>query len=174
MVSNASRSSRLTYSEVGASVHLPLPHGYQHVRYHTRLGAVSFDAAAEAVETFAMHRAAGFRMLTSAARAETGVRVTVSVGVGPLRVLAPCEVVAVFTDADRRGFAYGTLDGHPERGEEAFLVTREAGVVFFEMRAFSRPARWFTRIGEPLAPYGQRLYAWNLARVLRKLLRDQH
>jgi uncharacterized protein (UPF0548 family) len=168
---NASRSSALTYAEVGASVHLPLPNGYQHVRYRTRLGTVSFDDAAEAVETFAMHRASGIRMLTSAPRAEKGVRVTVSLGVGPVRVLAPCEVVAIFADADRRGFAYGTLAGHPERGEEAFIVTREAGVVFFEMRAFSRPARWFTRIGEPLAPYGQRLYAWNLARALRRLLR---
>jgi uncharacterized protein (UPF0548 family) len=165
-------ASQLTYAEVGATVRLPLPHGYQHVVYRTRLGTVSFDDAAEAVETFAMHRAAGIRVLTRSPRAAKGVRVIVALGVGGLRVLGPCEVVAIFAEPDLRGFAYGTLPGHPERGEEAFLVTREAGVVFFEMRAFSRPARWFTRIGEPLAPYGQRLYAWNLARALRKLVRD--
>jgi uncharacterized protein (UPF0548 family) len=164
---------QLTYSEVGASAALPLPYGYQHVRYQTRIGIVSFDDAADAVETFAMHRAAGLRIITNTARAVKGARLTVSLGAGPLRVLAPCEVVAVFTDSDRRGFAYGTLTGHPERGEEAFLLTREAGVVFFEMRAFSRPARWFTRIGEPLMPHGQRLYARNLARALRKLMRER-
>jgi uncharacterized protein (UPF0548 family) len=164
--------SQLTYTEVGGTIQLPLPHGYQHVVYHTRLGTVSFEDAAEAVETFAMHRAAGIKMITTAPRAAKGVRVTASVGVGPIRVLAPCEVIAVVADADRRGFAYGTLAGHPERGEEAFFVTRESGVVFFEMRAFSRPARWFTRIGEPFAPYLQRLYAWNLARALHKILRE--
>jgi uncharacterized protein (UPF0548 family) len=147
-----------------------LPYGYQHVRFQTRLGRVSFEDAAEAVETFAIHRAAGIGIVTDSARAVKGARVTVSLGVGPLRVSAPCEVVAVFTEPNRRGFAYGTLTGHPERGEEAFLLVREAGVVFFEVRAFSRPARWFTRMGEPLVPFGQRLYARNLARALRKLV----
>jgi uncharacterized protein (UPF0548 family) len=164
------RSPELTYAEVGATAALPLPHGYQHLRYRTSLGAVSFEDAAEAIQTFAMHRAAGIAMLTDAERAANGVRVTVSLGIGSLRVSGPCAVVLVFDDKDRRGFAYGTLTGHPERGEEAFLVTRESGIVFFEVRAFSRPARWFTRIGEPFIPIGQRLYSQNLARALRKLV----
>jgi uncharacterized protein (UPF0548 family) len=168
---NVFRSSDLTYAEVGASEFLPLPSGYSHLRYRLDLGAVSFDAAAEAIETFALHRAAHVRMVTDAPRAEPGVRVTAVVGLGRLRMVAPCEVVAVFADPDRRGFAYGTLAGHPERGEEAFLVTRSAGgSVVFEVRAFSAPARWYAKVGSPLVPVFQRLYAWNLGRTLRRLL----
>jgi uncharacterized protein (UPF0548 family) len=35
---------------------------------------------------------------------------------GPIRV--PCRVVYVLDEPERRGFAYGTLPGHPESGEE--------------------------------------------------------
>ena len=34
----------------------------------------------------------------------------------------PARVVYVVDEPARRGFAYGTLHGHPESGEEAFLV----------------------------------------------------
>ncbi|MFE1950591.1 DUF1990 family protein [Streptomyces sp. NPDC059524] len=64
----------------------------------------------------------------------------------------PCRVVRVVREPDRIGFAYGTLAGHPECGEEAFLVTREPdGSVWFRIRAFSRPGRWYTRLAGPLA-----------------------
>jgi uncharacterized protein (UPF0548 family) len=153
---------------------MPLPNGYHHLRHRTRLAAGSFDDAATIVESFSLHRAAGVRMLTDAPRAKTGVRVTVSLGLGPVRLLAPCEIVAVFADEDRRGWAYGTLPGHPECGEEAFILTRDDnGAVFFEVRAFSRPARWFTKLGSPLVPVGQFVYAWHLARTLRRMLRPR-
>lgn len=44
------------------------------------------------------------------------------VGAGPLRLRAPCRVVYTVTESRRRGFAYGTLPGHPECGEEAFVI----------------------------------------------------
>jgi uncharacterized protein (UPF0548 family) len=161
-------SVSLTYSEVGATAALPMPGEYSHLRYRVNLGPVAMEPIAEAVETFAMHRAAGIRMETDAARAEPGARVTVVAGFRPLRLVAPCEVVRVFAEPDVRGFAYGTLDGHPERGEEAFLVTRDGADTYFEVRAFSRPARWYTKVAGPLVPLGQRAYAWNLARALRR------
>ena len=43
---------------------------------------------------------------------------------GPWKVREPIEVVAVVDEPDRQGFAYGTLTGHPLRGEEAFIVER--------------------------------------------------
>jgi uncharacterized protein (UPF0548 family) len=60
----------------------------------------------------------------------------------------PCRVVYTISEADRRGFAYGTLPGHPEQGEEAFLVTITGGTeVHFRIRAFSRPATLPARLG---------------------------
>lgn len=57
----------------------------------------------------------------------------------------------------RVGFAYGTLTGHPERGEERFEVALlEDGAVEARIRAFSRPGRWFTRLGGPAGRAAQR------------------
>jgi uncharacterized protein (UPF0548 family) len=47
-----------------------------------------------------------------------------SLGVAAIRLRAPCRIVYVIDEPDRRGFAYGTLPGHPERGEEAFIISR--------------------------------------------------
>jgi uncharacterized protein (UPF0548 family) len=65
---------------------------------------------------------------------------------GPFRVNAPARVVYVIDEPKRRGFAYGTMHGHPESGEEAFIVDQtDDGSVWLEIRAFSRPAsrRWW-------------------------------
>jgi uncharacterized protein (UPF0548 family) len=143
----------LTYPEVGATRRDHLPTGYRHVRRHERLGVgeATFRAAVGALGNFDMQRAAGLAVRASG-RVAPGVRVASGIGVGPLRVWAPCQVVWVLDEADRYGYAYGTLAGHPERGEEAFEVRLEpGGEVWFDIRAFSRPARWYVRLGAPVA-----------------------
>lgn len=52
----------------------------------------------------------------------------------------------------RFGFAYGTLPGHVEMGEELFLVEwdRATDVVTYSILAFSRPRHPLARIGRPL------------------------
>ncbi|MFF5175858.1 DUF1990 family protein [Micromonospora sp. NPDC000089] len=161
--------SELTYPEAGATRDGPLPAGYHHLRHRVRLPDGSFAAAADAVLSFRLHRAAGVVMRTDAPRAAPGVRVTPGLGVGPLRVWGPTEVVWVADGDDRAGFGYGTLPGHPERGEEAFLVRRGADGVFFEVTAFSLPARWYVRAAGPVTGAFQRGYAWWLGRTLRRL-----
>ncbi len=70
-------------------------------------------------------------------------------------------------EPDRVGFAYGTLVGHPERGEELFLVERQADdSVTLTIRAFSRPARWYTRLAGPLYRLVQRLIIERYLRAL--------
>lgn len=60
---------------------------------------------------------------------------------GPLALTALVRFVAVVDEPDRGGFVYGTLPGHPERGEEAFLVSRTAdGEVTMRVAARSVPA----------------------------------
>jgi uncharacterized protein (UPF0548 family) len=162
----------VTYPEVGATRDGPLPAGYTHLRHRVRLPADAYPVAGEAVLTWRMHRAAGVRMETPAPRAAPGVTLRAGLGIGPLRLWVPCEVVWVVDTGERTGFGYGTLPGHPESGEESFVVTREAdGTVWFTVRAFSRPARWFTRAGGPVVPACQRVYAWGLGRTLRRLCR---
>jgi uncharacterized protein (UPF0548 family) len=155
-----------TYAEVGATQHGPLPAGYQHLRVRHLIGTGVFEAAAEAVLTWRMHRGIPARVTADAPRAAPGVRVTVRIG--PLK--APCQVVWAVRGDDRAGFGYGTLAGHPEQGEESFVVERDAGDrVWFTVTTFSRPATWYTRLGKPLIPAFQRVYAWRCARALRRL-----
>ena len=59
----------------------------------------------------------------------------------------------------RRGFGYGTLPGHVERGEEQFTVIwRADDSVWYELRAFSRPRYWLVRWFKPVARALQRRF----------------
>nr|WP_189336565.1 DUF1990 domain-containing protein [Actinoplanes ianthinogenes] len=160
--------TRVTYPEIGRTRGGPLPDGYRHLRYRTRLGTGPrvFAAAGEAVLTFRMHRATGAGVRADASRAEPGTRVTI--GAGP--VTAPCEVVWVAQEEQKIGFGYGTLPGHPARGEEAFVVEIDRqDRVWFTVTAFSRPAGALMRLAGPAAVLVQHLYARRCGQVLRRL-----
>ena len=65
---------------------------------------------------------------------------------------APCRVSSVLDEERRWGFAYVTLPGHPEQGEELFTVDLDhRGVVRFVVAATSRPAGPLERLGAPIA-----------------------
>lgn len=102
--------------------------------------------------TWDMHRRAGLQVEGAAPRVVAGGEAVVSLVLGPWPIAAPVRVVDVVDELTVQGFAYGTLPGHPESGEERFLVHRDADDnVRATIRAFSRPARWFSRLGLPLA-----------------------
>lgn len=158
---------QLRYAEVGATEFDELPSGYRHVRRRVRLGSGErvFTAVAQAVMTFGLQRRAGLRPVASAQRAAVGVVVTGRFGLGPLGVPLPCRVVWVRQDERTVGYGYGTLPGHPEVGEEAFVVSRDAADdVWLEIRAFSRPQRWFVRLA---GPAGHLLQDFVTARYIR-------
>ena len=78
----------------------------------------------------------------------------VELRLGPIKV--PCRVVYVVDEPTRQGFAYGTLPGHPERGEEALVIDRnDDGSVSFSVTAFSRHATLLTRLGGPVGRLAQ-------------------
>ncbi|MGW0859250.1 DUF1990 family protein [Streptomyces sp. NPDC002690] len=164
--------STFTYPEIGATRADPLPHGYDHLRHRARVGRgrAAFEVAGAAVTEWRMHRAAGTLVDASADRAEAGGSVEVTLRIGPLRFVAPCEVTWAEYTERRIGFAYGTLAGHPERGEESFVVElADDGTVWFAVTAFSRPALWYTRLAGPLVRVFQRRYTRRLGRTLRRI-----
>lgn len=146
----------LTYAEVGATAGA-LPAGYHHVHKAAVIGRgwTRFEEAAAAGMRWGMLRGAGVKVEATTEMAAVGAQVIVHLG--PVR--APCRVVYVVEEADRRGFAYGTLPGHAESGEELFLVRREPSTdeVFAEVKAFSRHATWWSRLGSPVTSVVQRI-----------------
>ena len=145
-----------TYREVGATAGA-LPDGYHHVRASAVIGhgRDRFESAATRVRRWGMLRGAGLRVTASGEVAEIGS--VVIVGLGP--VAPPSRVVCVVDDDNERGFAYGTLRGHPECGEERFSVRHDPPTdeVFAEVTAFSRHATWWSRAVGPLTSLLQRV-----------------
>ena len=161
------RVDDLTYPEHGAT-RAALPAGYHHLERRARLGTGRevFERGAAALMSWQMHRAAGLRV-TAEGDARPGERVVSRIAPG---IAAPCRVVYVIDEPGRRGFAYGTLSGHPESGEEAFIVdVDEAGEVWFTVRAFTRPSTLLARISGPFGRGAQRLMARRYIRAMRRL-----
>jgi uncharacterized protein (UPF0548 family) len=79
----------------------------------------------------------------------------------------PTRVVYVIDEPDRKGFAYGTLPGHPERGEESFVVERRTDEsVWLTIRAFSRPSNRFFWAAYPVLRMMQAIFTERYKRAL--------
>lgn len=149
----ALRDADFTYVNVGATVDQRLPSGYAHLRREADLGsgASRFDEAVDILLSWEMHRRAGLHVRASDKAVVSGASAILGLGFGRLSVQAPIRVVYLVDEPRRQGFAYGTLPGHPESGEEAFVLElHDTGVVTFTIRAFSRPNSLLARIGGPI------------------------
>jgi uncharacterized protein (UPF0548 family) len=90
--------------------------------------------------TWEVQAFSGLRILASSLEAELGTVVIMQLGVGAVALSIPCRVVDVIDEPDRQGFSYGSLPGHPESGEESFLL-RRAEAVSSRLRSRRFPAR---------------------------------
>jgi uncharacterized protein (UPF0548 family) len=130
-----------------------LPAGYGHVRRTVSLGTgrPSFDRASDGLRNWEIHKRSGFAVYPDDVPLSMDRTVLVLLQIGPAVAVAPCRVVYLVDEPDRFGFAYGTLPGHPESGEEAFIVDRlRGGAVQFTITAFSRPIELLPRLGGPI------------------------
>jgi uncharacterized protein (UPF0548 family) len=144
----------VTYPEIGLTQASELPPGYNHDRVSLRVGEgdLAWERACAAIKLWRAHARAGITITPADAPVREGTTVIASRSFGPMLILAPCRVVRRTDEPSRFGFAYGTLPGHPESGEEAFHVVLETdGSVTAEIVAFSRPADLPTRAASPLA-----------------------
>lgn len=159
----------MTYPEVGQT-RAVLPHAYQHLQRRVSIGGVGrerFEEAANTLLGWDMHRRAGVSVRSSTDRVTDGAVAVLRLGWGVLGVDAPVRVAYTVDEERRKGFAYGTLPGHPERGEESFLVElHDSGEVTFTIRAFSSPASLLARVGGPVS---RTVQSWVTDRYLRAL-----
>jgi len=106
-----------------------MPPGYSHDQWETDLGPFSpdrFDRLADSLSRWQVQLGSGMT-IAPVEPVSPGLTFALAFGLaGRLGyVMAAGRVVYVTAEADRRGFAYGTLPGHPERGEEAFHLVRQ-------------------------------------------------
>ncbi len=175
---NRVMSTELSYDAVGHT-HVAddnwasTPAGYRRYEKSTHLGDGEqlWLEASTAVLRWSVKTRSGFAVLSEPGE-ELRVREsqdrTLVASLGPFELREPVTVVAVIDDANRCGFAYGTRDGHPVSGEEAFIVHRTPdGAVWLTLRSLTRPARGTWRLAFPAALVAQRWYRFRYARALR-------
>jgi uncharacterized protein (UPF0548 family) len=163
------QTARLTYAEAGAT-RGELPAGYRPLRREVTLGAGTtvFERASRVLMHWDMQRRSGLRVQPSSPTAEEHSVAVMRLGIGIAAIEAPVRVVYVVDEPRRRGFAYGTLQGHPERGEEAFVVEhRDDDTVVFTLTAFSRPDWRIVRVAGPIARGVQGLVTNRYVRSLQ-------
>jgi uncharacterized protein (UPF0548 family) len=165
-----------TYPEVGATGNASLPAGYHHAEHRTVVGSgpAVFERAAAAVLGWRAQRGVGLRVRADGPAGVPGTVVVLTAGLPRFGYDIPCRVVWASTSGDVRGFAYGTLPGHPESGEERFVVRlTPAGDVLYEIRVFFRLASPAARLAGPLSLGLQRLATARYGSAIRRAARGQ-
>jgi uncharacterized protein (UPF0548 family) len=160
---DAQRPLPVTYDAVGATHDGgEAPPGFvlDHNRQRLGRGEAAFARAREAVRRWRMFPAPWTAIEPPDAPIAEGEVVAVHIRALGLWWLNAARIVYVIDEPRRFGFAYGTLPGHAECGEERFLVEwLEDDEVWYDLRAFSRPRYWAARLVRPLARALQRRFA---------------
>jgi uncharacterized protein (UPF0548 family) len=160
------RSLPFSYPEVGASRE-GAPPGYplNHHRERLGVGPQTFARAVEALRRWRMYETGWTKLCWPDAPITEGTVVGVLGRHFGLWSLNACRIVYVIGEEasplKRYGFAFGTLPGHVERGEERFTVEwhRADDSVWYEVFAFARPAHPLASMGPPFVRLVQRRFA---------------
>jgi uncharacterized protein (UPF0548 family) len=165
---DAQRDAPFSYDEVGASrgdVKAPTGYAVDHNRVRLGGGSETFDRAVAALHAWKMFDLGWARVVPEGAPVQVGTTVAVLAQHYGFHSLNPCRISYTFEqdegDLVRRGFAYGTLPDHGEKGEERFTVEwrRMDDSVFYDLYAFSQPNQLLAKLGYPLARRLQHRFA---------------
>jgi len=139
-----------TYTAVGATGASP-PAGYDCDRARVRLGEgeAVFAAACDALRSWTQFDLGWTAAIPDDTPIETDRYVAVLARAMGVWWLNAARIVYVITTPTQFGFAYGTLPGHVETGEERFLIELDPadGAVWYDIQAFSRPRDPLAKIG---------------------------
>lgn len=176
----AQRNLPFSYKDVGASK-TAIPEGYPVNHYRARLGKgeATFARAKKAIENWTMYQIGWTRIYPANAPVESGEVVCVVVDHGFCWSINPCRIVYVLEEkgaVERSGFAFGTLPGHSEEGEERFTIEWRRGEddsVWYELLAFARPHHILAKIGSPFVGLTQRRFAKDSFRAMQKAVNEK-
>jgi uncharacterized protein (UPF0548 family) len=155
-----------TYTAIGATRATAAPASYQldHNRIWLGAGEAVYERAAAALQRWAMFDIGWVRLCWPETPLAAGATFGVAIRHFGFWSLNSARIVYLLDEdgpTRRYGFAYGTLPGHAERGEERFMVEWRHGddSVWYDLFAFSRPNHPLTWAGYPLTRMLQRRFA---------------
>ena len=158
-----------TYSAVGATAGTP-PDGYvvDHTRIKLGEGEQVFHSARAALRRWEQFHLGWVEAWSPGTPIQSGEVVAVMGRAIGLWWLNACRIVYVVDELGpicMFGFAYGTLPGHVESGEERFLIQWDQGEnsVWYDILAFSRPNHFLTRLGYPMVRRTQKRFGRDSA-----------
>jgi len=168
----AQRELPFTYGAVGATAGTP-PAGYAMDRTRIRLGEGEpvFRSAVGALKRWEQFRLGWVEAWPPDTPIRPSEVVAVMGRAEGVWWLNACRVVYAVDETgpiSRVGFAYGTLPGHVESGEERFLVEWDRGddAVWYDILAFSRPNQFSARIGYPVVRRLQKRFGRDSAAAM--------
>lgn len=163
-----------SYSAVGATAMTPPP-GFTVDRTRIELGKgeAVFDAARTSLKSWQQFRLGWVDAWSPETPLEVGRVVAIMGRAVGLWWLNSCRIVYTVNEigpTSKFGFAYGTLPGHFECGEERFLIEwdRTTDRVTYDIMAFSKPNHILTRLGYPLVRRSQKRFGRDSAAAMRK------
>ena len=175
----AQRELPFTYAAVGATAETP-PAGYVVDRTRIKLGEGEpvFRSAIAALRRWKQFNLGWVEAWPSDTPIQPGEVVAVmgrAVGVWWLNA---CRVVYSVDEGgpiSKFGFAYGTLPGHVESGEERFLIEwdQRDDSVWYDILAFSRPHRYSARLGYPVVRRLQKRFGRDSAAAMLRAVRAE-
>jgi uncharacterized protein (UPF0548 family) len=156
-----------SYPQVGAIGDSTLPEGFNVDRNRIRLGEglPLFDRAYAALQAWKMFDIGWVELIHPAEPVAPGQTILVLAHTFGLYSLSASRVITMIDEDSgqiwRRGFSYGTLRHHVERGEERFSVEyhHEDDSVWYDLLAFSIPQHRLAILGYPLSRAAQRRFA---------------
>ena len=158
-----------SYSAVGASAATP-PAGFVVDRTRIKLGEgeAVYESASAALRRWDHFKLGWVDVWSPETPVEAGEVVAVMGRALGLWWLNCCRIVYVVNETGpirKFGFAYGTLPGHVESGEERFVIEWNQGdnSVWYDILAFSRPSQVLIRLGSPIVRRMQKRFGRDSA-----------
>jgi uncharacterized protein (UPF0548 family) len=166
-----------SYAKVGATAGTA-PDGYalDHARTKLGEGEPIFHSARTALECWEQFQLGWVEASPRDTPLRAGEVVAVMGRAIGLWWLNACRIVYVEDEPGpirRFGFAYGTLPGHVESGEERFLIEwdQKDNSVWYDILAFSRPNHFLAWMGYPFVRHKQEQFRRDSAASMLRAVR---
>jgi uncharacterized protein (UPF0548 family) len=160
-------SASLTYNPPGITNQItqtPFYFTKDHCRVQLGNGEETYNRAILALKNWQQFNLGWLQVINTNTPIVSGATVGLLCSYGPLWVLFACRIIYIMNEGGaihKFGFAYGTLPGHPECGEERFTVEwhQSDNSVWYDILAYSYPGEFLTALGYPLTRALQKKFA---------------